>query len=124
MSQKGKVMLAMQVIANAEDAEEGERLFAEHAKFMERTHHQSGEFEMLSYNVACSPEFEDPLVQDLVPTGRKIFLMVEIYDSEAGVAEHWRIGKREWPEFGEMMAWIEKGDLTILHGSKIIHSLW
>lgn len=85
-------MIAMQVIANEEDAAEGDRLFATHAKFMEATHHRTGELALLSYNIASSPEFENPLAPEPVPTGRRIFLMVEVYETAAGVADHWRLG--------------------------------
>ena len=124
MSHKNKIMIAMQVIAGAEDTEDGDRLFASHAKFMEETHHRDGELAMLSYNIASSPEFENPLAADLVPTGRRIFLMVEVYESERGVADHWRMGQEEWSDFPKMATWLQKCEMTILHGSKIVHSLW
>lgn len=124
MSHEGKIMIAMQVIANAEEAADGDRLFASHAKFMEETHHQVGELALLSYNIASSPEFENPLAPELVPTGRRIFLMVEFYETEEGVADHWRLGQEVWKDFPEMMGWLQKCEMTILHGSKIVHSLW
>ena len=79
---------------------------------------------MLSYNIAHGPEYADPLAPDLTPTGNTIFLMVEIYETEAGVAEHWRLGQQEWNDVGVMMKWLEKCDKTILHGSKVVQSLW
>ncbi|MCG7587630.1 hypothetical protein [Photobacterium sp. OFAV2-7] len=124
MSHKDKVMIAMQVIASADNVAEGERLFASHAKFMEETHHKDGELAMLSYNIASSPEYVNPLAPELVPTGNTIFLMIEVYENEKGVAEHWRLGQQEWKDFPSMMEWLDKCDMTILHGSKIVHSLW
>ena len=124
MSNLGKIMISMQVIAGPEEAEEGKRLFASHAEFMESTHHQEGEFKMISYNIAAGPEFVDPLAHELIPTGNTIFLMVELYETEKGVAEHWRLGQTEWQEFPQMMEWLKKCDMTILHGSKVIQSLW
>jgi len=117
-------MIAMQVIANSEDADEGDRMFASHAKFMEATHHREGELAMLSYNIASNAEFKDPLAAEPVPTGRRIFLMVEVYETEQGVADHWRMGQEVWQDFPEMMGWLQKCEVTILHGSEIVHSLW
>jgi len=79
---------------------------------------------MLSYNVASGPEFVDPLAPEPTPTGNAIFLMVEVYETEEGVADHWRMGQQEWPGFGEMVQWLQKCDVTILHGSRVAHSLW
>ncbi|MDC5818667.1 hypothetical protein [Vibrio europaeus] len=124
MSHENKVMIAMQVIAKEADVAEGKRLFASHAEFMAATHHREGELAMLSYNVANNAEFVNPLAPELVPTGNQIFLMVEIYENERGVAEHWRLGKEEWKDFPVMMEWLAKCDVTILHGSEIVHSLW
>jgi hypothetical protein len=124
MSHKDKIMIAMQVIAKAEDVAEGERLFASHAKFMEETHHREGELAMLTYNIASSPEFADPLAPEPTPTGNRIFLMVEVYETEKGVADHWRLGQQVWSDFPAMTEWMQNCDVTILHGSKIVHSLW
>jgi hypothetical protein len=124
MSHKGKVMIAMQVIAGADLAPEGEALFASHAAFMAETHHREGKLAMLSYNIASGPEFVDPLAPEPTPSGNTIFLMVEIYETAEGVADHWRLGQEVWPDFGAMMQWLGKCDVTILHGSKVIQSLW
>jgi hypothetical protein len=124
MSHKDKIMIAMQVIAPADAVEEGERLFASHAEFMEETHHREGELAMLSYNIASSPEYENPLAPKLVPTGNRIFLMVEVYETEQGVADHWRLGQQVWQDFPAMAEWMQRCQVTILHGSKIVHSLW
>lgn len=124
MSRKGKVMIAMQVIADAENTARGKALFESHAGFMAETHHREGELALLSYDVANGPEFVDPLAPEPTPSGRTIFLMVETYESAAGVADHWRLGQEVWPDFGAMMAWLGTCDVTILHGSDVVHSLW
>jgi len=124
MSNLGKVMISMQVIAGPEEVEEGKRLFASHAEFMEKTHYRDGEYKMISYDIAHGPEFINPLAPELVATGNTIFLMVEIYETEKGVTEHWRLGQTEWKDIGNMMAWLKKCDMTILHGSKVVQSLW
>jgi hypothetical protein len=124
MSHKDKIMIAMQVIAGPDVAAQGERLFASHAAFMAETHHREGPLAMLSYNVASGPEFADPLAPEPTPSGNTIFLMVEVYETHEGVADHWRLGQQEWPDFPAMVEWIAKCETTILHGSKVVHSLW
>ncbi|WP_196892557.1 hypothetical protein [Aureivirga marina] len=124
MSNLGKVLISMQVIAGPKEVEEGKRLFASHAKFMEETHYKEGKFKMISYDIAHGPEFLDPLAIELTPTGNTVFLMVEIYESEEGVAEHWRLGQTVWKDFEPMMVWLKKCNMTILHGSKVVQSLW
>jgi len=124
MSHKGKQMIAMQVIAGPDEAAKLDRLFASHAAFMAETHHRDGDLALLSYNIAKSPEFVDPLAPEPVPTGNTIFLMVEIYETAEGVADHWRLGTQVWKDFGVMMECMSKCKMTILHGSSVLHSLW
>lgn len=124
MSNIGKVMTSMQVIAGPDEAAEGKRLFASHAEFMKKTHYKEGKLALLFYNIANGPEYVDPLAPELVTTGNTIFLMVEIYETNEGLAEHWRLGTEEWKDLEEMMAWLKKCNMTILHGSKVVHSLW
>jgi len=117
-------MISMQVIAGPDEAAEGDLLFASHAAFMAETHHREGNLAMLSYNIARGPEFVDPLAPEPTPSGNTIFLMVEVYETAEGVADHWRMGTQDWPDFSAMMQWLEKCDVTILHGSKVTQSLW
>lgn len=124
MSHKDKLMIAMQVIAGPDQVAQGDRLFASHAAFMAETHHRDGELALLSYNVAKSSEFVDPLAPDPTPSGNTIYLMVEIYETAEGVADHWRMGQEVWADFATMMEWLAKCDMTILHGSAVMHSLW
>jgi hypothetical protein len=124
MSRKDKVMIAMQVIAKNDDAAEGSALFASHAAFMAETHHRDGKLAMLCYDIASGPEFVDPMAPDPTPSGNTIFLMVEIYETAEGVADHWRLGTTVWPDFAAMQKWLGKCNVTILHGSKVIQSLW
>lgn len=124
MSFKNKMTIAMQVIADPSDVEEGDRLFASHAAFMAETHHKEGELALLSYNVAKTPEFVDPLAAEPTPSGKTIYLMVEVYETAAGVADHWRMGQEVWKDFPEMAQWLGRCDVTIFHGAPVLHSLW
>ena len=59
MSNEGKVQLTGVVVAPPELVGEGERLWRSHAKWMQATHHRSGEKELLAYNVVQTPELDD-----------------------------------------------------------------
>ena len=124
MSNKDKIMIAMQVIAGAEEVEEAKALFASHAEFMKATHHREGELKLISYDVSHTPEFLDPLSPNPTPSGNTIFLMVEVYETMAGVEDHWRLGMQQWADIGQMMNFMEKCKVTIFHGANIVHSLW
>ncbi len=89
-------------------AAEGDRLFATHAKWMESTHHRSGDKALISYNVAKGPELSDPMNPDSARTGNTCYVLTEIYETEAGVADHSSQAGENWKEFPEMGAWLEK----------------
>ena len=52
-------------VASPENQAEGERIFASHAKWMEKTNHKDGEMAMLSYNMARN-SFRVTLHDDLI----------------------------------------------------------
>lgn len=117
-------MITMMFIASPENQAEGERIFASHAKWMEKTHHKDGDLAMLSYNFAKSPEFSNPLDPSTKPTGNIVYTICEVYKNPAGVTDHWKQGQATWSDFGALMTWIGKVKLTIMHGSPIEYSLW
>ena len=57
---------------------------------MESTHHRSGEKALLSYNVSKGPELSNPMDLNSAPTGNTYFVLTEIYETEAGVADHFQ----------------------------------
>jgi hypothetical protein len=124
MSQIGNTMITMIFVANPENQAEGERIFASHAKWMKESHHKNGELEMLSYNVAKSAEFSNPLDPSSSPTGNTIYTVCEIYKNPEGLTDHWKQGQETWIDFGALMTWIGKVKFTIMHGSPIQYSLW
>jgi hypothetical protein len=117
-------MITMMFIASPDNQAEGERIFASHAKWMEKTHHKDGDLAMLSYNFAKSPEFSNPLDPSTKPTGNIVYTICEVYKNPAGVTDHWKQGQATWSDFGALMTWIGKVKLTIMHGSPIEYSLW
>ena len=69
MSHKGKIQLTYVIVASPEQAKEGDRIFQNHAPWMEATHHREGDKACLSYNVSKAPELSNPLDPIATPTG-------------------------------------------------------
>ncbi len=61
MSTIGKTQITITFISPTEHVAEGDRIFASHAKWMEETHHRTGELAMLRYNIIKGPKLENPL---------------------------------------------------------------
>lgn len=124
MSQKGNTMITMMFVAGADQVAEGERIFASHAKWMEKTHHRDGNLALLQYNVAKSPEFNNPLDPSSGTTGNTVYTLYEVYKTPEGIADHWKQGQETWEDFGEIMVWAGKVKLTVMHGTPVMYSLW
>ena len=69
---------------------EGDRLFASHAKWMRNTHARDGEKALLLYNLVKGPELSNPMDPSSKPTGNTCFVLTEVYETPAGVADHWK----------------------------------
>ncbi len=117
-------MFTVMFIADTDNKAEGDRLFASHAKWMEKTHHKDGELAMLSYNIAKNEEYTNPMDPTSEPTGNTIFTLNEVYENPAGMADHWKQAEANWDDFGALMAWTDKVKFTLMHGSPIQYSLW
>jgi hypothetical protein len=55
---------------------------------MESTHYRDGAKALLSYKVSKAPELSDPMDLNSAPTGNTYFILSEIYESKAGVVDH------------------------------------
>lgn len=124
MSHKGSIQLTIIFTCGPEHVAEGESVFASHAEWMEQSHHRDGKLALLRYNVVKGPELENPLDPDSEPTGNTSFVLTEVYETAAGLADHWRMGTTEWDGFQALAAWAPKCRVTALHGSEVVHSLW
>lgn len=124
MSQKGKVQLTIVFTATPDLVDEGDRIFAAHAKWMESSHHKDGNLALLTYNVVKGPELSNALDPSSAPTGNTMYVLDEVYETQAGLDDHWRMGTQEWSEFGAFAAWATKCQVTALHGSPVVQSLW
>lgn len=122
--QEGKVQLLIIAVANAEQTAEGNRLFASHKPWMKSTHHQDGDKALLRYNVSTAPELSNPLDPNSEPTGNTIFILAEVYESGAGVADHFEQAAASWDDYGAFMEWVGATNATVVPAAPIVHSLW
>jgi quinol monooxygenase YgiN len=118
----GKVRLTFTIVTSNQLAAEGEALFKSHAAWMKETHHHTGPKALLSYDVSKMAELTDPTDLSSRPTGNTIFVLNEVYESEAGVQDHFQRTPswKDWPSFD---AWMKKSKTTKVASAKIIHSL-
>ena len=124
MTYHDKTQLTLIIIAPPDQAEEGDRLFRSHGSWMEATHHRSGAKALLSYNVSKGPELSNPMDLNSAPTGNTCFVLTEIYESKAGVADHFEQTNESWVDFPAMGKWMEKCKVTFAPAASITNSLW
>lgn len=124
MSHAGNTQVTFIFTARPEQVEEGDRLFASHAAFMEKTHYREGELALLRYNVVKGPELSNSLDPGSAPTDNTCFVLTEVYENPAGLDDHWKQGAESWQDFQAFVTWASDVDTTVLHGSPVIHSLW
>ena len=123
MSHQGKTQLTVIFTAPPELVAEGDRLFASHAKWMRNTHTREGEKGLLLYNLVKGPELSNAMDPSSKPSGNTCFVLTEVYETPAGVADHWK-QLPGWEDVAAVAAWTSKVKVTTLHGSPIVHSLW
>ena len=124
MAHHGKIQLTYVIVAPADQVEEGDRLFRSHAPWMEATHHGEGDKALLSYNVSKAPELSNPMDPNSAPTGNTCFILSEIYETEGGVADHFKQAGASWQDFPALGEWLEKCKVTGVPAAPIINSLW
>jgi hypothetical protein len=124
MSHEGKTQVTFIFAATPDQVAEGDRIFASHAAWMEQSHHREGELALLRYNVAKGPELSNPLDPSSSPTDNTCFVLAEVYETPAGLADHWREGAESWGDFSAFVAWASSVNVAVLHGSPVMYSLW
>jgi hypothetical protein len=124
MAYKNKVQLTFVIIAPADQVKEGERIFSSHGPWMEKTHHRGGDKALLSYNVSKAPEHANPLDPNSAPTGNTCFVLSEVYETAAGVTDHFQQAMSTWQDFPALTKWLEKCKVTGVAAAPIINSLW
>jgi hypothetical protein len=123
VAQHGKIQLTFVIVAPQELAAEGDRLFKSHATWME-THPRDGDKALLSYSVSKSPQLANPMDPGSAPTGKVVFVLTEVYETEAGVANHFQMADSAWKDFPAVVEWMGKCSVTGTAAAPIINSLW
>ncbi|HET7238374.1 MAG TPA: hypothetical protein VFI76_05070, partial [Terrimicrobiaceae bacterium] len=101
-----------------------DRIFKSHGAWMESTHYRSGEKALLSYNVSKGPELSDPTDPSSAPTGNTCFVLSEIYESQAGVFDHYKQAKENWGDVQAFVEWLAKCKCAVVPAASIFNSLW
>ena len=104
MAYKGKSQITIVFTATPDLVGEGDRIFESHAKWIEETHSREGEKALLLYNIVKGPEQSNPMDPSSGPTGNTTFVLTEVYESEAGVEDHWRQAA-DWKDITAIMDW-------------------
>lgn len=124
MAHKGKIQLTYVIVAPPGEVAEGDRLFRSHGPWMEATHHRTGEKALLSYNLSKAPELSNPIDPSSAQTGNTCFILSEVYETEAGVTDHFAQSMENWKDFPALGAWLQKCKVTGLPAARIVNSLW
>ena len=124
MAHKGKIQLLFTITASPDQVAEGDRLFRSHGPWIESTHHRTGDKALLSYDVSKAPELKNPLDPNSGQTGNTCFILNEIYESEAGVADHFAQAQASWKDFPAFVEWMGKCKTTVVPSAKIFNSCW
>ncbi|MCH7835730.1 MAG: hypothetical protein IH864_02580 [Chloroflexi bacterium] len=124
MSHEGKTQISFIFTVPPDLDAEGDRIFASHAAWMERTHYREGKLALLLYNTVKGAELSNPLDPSSEPSGNTNLTITEVYATPAGLEDHWKQGAEGWEDFGAFMEWAGKVKVAVLHGSPVIHSLW
>ena len=124
MAHKNKIQLTIIIVAPPDQVEEGDRIFRSHAPWMEATHHRDGDKTLVSYDVSKAPELSNPMDPSSAATGNTCFVLNEIYETEAGVADHFQQAASSWQDFPAFMEWLEKCTVTAVPAAPIFNSLW
>ena len=124
MAQKGKTQLILTWVATPDKVAEMDRLVESHGSWMGKTHHRDGSKALLSYHFAKGPELENPLDPSSKSTGNTRYVIDEIYESPAGIEDHWRQAQESWSDFPTAIQIIGSCNPQTLHVGSIAESLW
>src|SRR5215813_13924475 len=125
MAYHDKIQVTFFILAPPDQVAELDRIFQSHGSWMEsqRTHH-TGEKALLSYNVSKGPELSNPIDPNSAPTGNTCFVLSEIYETRAGVLDHFKQGGENWEDVQALVKWLEKCKVTLVPAASIFNSLW
>jgi hypothetical protein len=123
MANKDKTLIITWVVG-PDQVSEMDRLAESHVSFMSKSHDREGSNALLSYDLAKGPELENPLDPSSKSTGNTRYVLSEVYDSPAGIENHWRLSQESWSDFGTMVEMLGSSNTQTLHSGTIVQSLW
>jgi len=124
MANRGKTQLLITFVATPDKVNKIDDLVESHALWMAETHHREGPKALLSYDFSKGPELANPLDPGSDDTGNTRYVLSEIYESPAGIEDHWGQAQESWNDFGAMVEMIGSCAPQTLHGGPIARSLW
>src|SRR3954470_15308498 len=119
MAQTGKAHLLITFVAPAEKVAEIDRLVASHGAWMAQTHPRSGPRALLSYEFSKGPELSNPMDPSSASTENTRYVLSEIYESAAGIEEHWAQAQKSWGDFGTMAGLLGQCNAQTLHSGTL-----
>ena len=99
MATKGKTQLLITFVASPDQVSKIDALVASYGAYMAKTHPREGSEALLSYNFSKGPELANPLDPGSAATGNTRYVLSEIYESPAGIENHWRESQKSWGDF-------------------------
>ena len=124
MAKKDKTQLIITWVVSPDQVSEMDRLAESHGSFMSKSHDRKGSNALLSYDLSKGPELENPLDPSSNSTGNTRYVLSEVYDSPAGIENHWRVTQESWSDFGAMVELVGSSNPQTLHSGAIVQSLW
>lgn len=124
MPHDGKIQLLLTFVVTPDKVADLDRLVKSHGSWMAQTHHREGPEALLSYDFSKGPELENPLDPTSPSTGNTRYVLNEIYESEAGIEDHWAMAQTSWDDFGELVGIVSSCNPQTLHAGTITESLW
>lgn len=124
MAKKDKTQLIITWVVSPDQVSEMDRLAESHGSFMSKSHDREGSNALLSYDLSKGPELENPLDPSSKSTGNTRYVLSEVYDSPAGIENHWRVSQKSWSDFAAMVEMVGSCNPQTLHSGVIVQSLW
>ena len=125
---KGKTLTTLTIILpNEEVAAEMMDGVSGHLEFMQEKSYRDGPLKLIQYFISSGPEWIESasFLDGNIPekTGRVVFTLVEIYETDDGLHHHWIESRETHPLFE---AWLKEvgGEIQTYSFQKIIQSLW
>ena len=124
MATKGKTQLLITCVVTPDKVDKFDALVASHAAWLAKTHPREGANALLSYNFSKGPELANALDPGSEATGNTRYVLNEIYETPAGIDNHWQESAKSWGDFGAMVELLSSCDTQTLHSGEIVESLW